>query len=359
MWNTFGCLKPSGEVGKAEEDGGGGGALERVDEEEEEVVPEAVAEEEGVSSTFFVLEDVEESSNSSLTCTLLAAAGASSPAAAAAAAAETPPPFPVVVRSLGLFWEVGVSQELESELTELLEAACCVLNLRLLASSPSCGDFSPMSESMGKSFGGFLGPAAAPDAPSGPPGLVTDRFSGEKEVSGSVSPGCGGRAEEEEESGGHRSDVLGVVSTGVTSMSSAAASPFVICAAAAVAAAAAAAAVLPSGDLPAWCAAAGAGGAAPHLGGMAGKPRGDMSIMLEMDPADSGMNLGVVSISSDDDDDDRFPCCPPPADTLGGDPPEDAPEAVPVLFPPPPPPPPRSSPVILAEAVLSIDSIKG
>ena len=303
----------------------------------------------GGGGGFLVLVDkdevVEASSNSSLTCTL---------EALLLLLLLPPPPssavlllLPVVVRSLGLFCEVGVSQELESELTELDEVACCVLNLRLFARRPSWGDLRPMSESMGRSLGGFRGVA---EGEAAPPGEVTERFSGEKEVSGRVSPGSGGRVEEEFEMGGQRSDVLGVVNTGVISMSSAA-SPFSRGDLEAVAAAA-----------PDWCAAAGAGGSeddTPQRRGRAGKPRGDISI-LEM-PADSGKNLGVVSISSDDvddlgdDPDGLFPEAETPPG-LGGDPDDDAPDAVPVLLPPTPPLP-RSSPVILAEAVCSMDSI--
>ncbi len=311
------------------------------------------------------------SSNSSLTCTRDEEESTPPLALAAPAAVATVLPLPpVVVRSLGLFWEVGVSQELESELTELVEVACCVLNLRRLARSPSCGDLRPMSESMGRSLGGLRGVAGASEdgaEAAEAEGEEAERFSGEKEVRGRVSPGCGGRAREEEESGGgHRSDVLGVVSTGVTSMSSGPASPF-----------RAEEWDLPPGPL--------GDTERPDLepdeedagGGMAGKPRGEKS--MPESPADSGMNLGVVSISSEeeergetggrrpeeDEDDEPFAALLPAG---GGDPEEEAPEFVPVL----PVPaaaaaaaaaalaaadPPRSSPVILAEAAVSMDSM--
>ena len=78
-----------------------------------------------------------------------------------------------IVKSRGLlFSDVGVSLiELESRLLN------CFLSLnrsrRLCANKPSHGDLRPISESMGKSLGGSLGPISIGV------GLVAVRFSGE------------------------------------------------------------------------------------------------------------------------------------------------------------------------------------
>ena len=78
-----------------------------------------------------------------------------------------------MVKSRGLlFSELGVSlYEFESRLLT------CFLSRnrsrRLCARIPSHGDLRPISESMGNSFGGSLGPISIGV------GLVTDRFSGE------------------------------------------------------------------------------------------------------------------------------------------------------------------------------------
>lgn len=92
----------------------------------------------------------------------------------------------------------------------------------------------------------------------------------------------------------------------------------------------------------------------------AGNPRGDMS--MEHSPADSGMgNLGVVSISSEEDDDRgeweaRLPWAAEEAAAAavacGGDVDEDEDEAAEAADDP------RSRPVILADAVDSMDSIR-
>ena len=78
-----------------------------------------------------------------------------------------------MVKSRGLlFSDTGVSlKEFESRLLT------CFLSLnrsrRLCANNPSQGDLRPISESIGKSFGGSLGPISIGV------GLVTVRFSGE------------------------------------------------------------------------------------------------------------------------------------------------------------------------------------
>ena len=105
-----------------------------------------------------------------------------------------------VVRSRGLFSEVGVSHELESELklpARLLISRIC---FRRLARRPSHGDLSPMSESMGKSFGGSRDPRSR--------SAVEERFSGEKSTASAALRPL------------QTSAVLGVVKTGVMSMSS-------------------------------------------------------------------------------------------------------------------------------------------
>lgn len=133
---------------------------------------------------------------------------------------------------------------------------------------------------MGKSLGGSRGPKSTGV------GLETERFSGENDVIGKVS-----LAE-----AGHKSDVLGVVKTGVVKTSS------LICPC----------------DLA-------CGGLRVRVG-MVGNPRGESN-----PEAESGGNFGVVSISSDDVDDLA----------LG----EDDAEA------------PRFRPVILAEVVVNIVSM--
>ena len=105
-----------------------------------------------------------------------------------------------VVRSRGLFSEVGVSHELESELklpARLLISRIC---FRRLARRPSHGDLSPMSESIGKSFGGSRDPKSR--------SAVEERFSGEKSTASAALRPL------------QTSVVLGVVKTGVMSMSS-------------------------------------------------------------------------------------------------------------------------------------------
>ncbi len=105
-----------------------------------------------------------------------------------------------VVRSRGLFSEVGVSHELESELKlppRLLISRIC---FRRLARRPSHGDLRPMSESMGKSLGGSRDPRSR--------SAVEDRFSGEKSTASAALRPL------------QTSAVLGVVKTGVMSMSS-------------------------------------------------------------------------------------------------------------------------------------------
>ena len=63
-----------------------------------------------------------------------------------------------ILRSRGLFSEVGVSQLLESE-----RLLCCFRRnfSRLLATIPSAGDLRPISESMGRSEGGSRGVKSA------------------------------------------------------------------------------------------------------------------------------------------------------------------------------------------------------
>jgi len=61
-----------------------------------------------------------------------------------------------VVKSLGLFSDMGVSQEFESRLKPLgllFNALICFLRF---ANRPSQGDLKPISESMGRFLGGSL-----------------------------------------------------------------------------------------------------------------------------------------------------------------------------------------------------------
>ena len=104
-----------------------------------------------------------------------------------------------MVRSLGLFSEFGVSQELESELKLPARLLISLICFRRLARSPSQGDLSPMSESIGRSLAGSLETRST----SFP---APDKFSGEKSWS-RFPPD-------------QRSAVLGVVRIGVVSMSS-------------------------------------------------------------------------------------------------------------------------------------------